>query len=300
MRAGSSRTRLAVIGWPIGHSRSPAIHTAALRAAGPQFAGWTYEALAVAPDELAEFLQAVRRPPWRGFNVTIPHKEAVYRAVEALDPVAARCGAVNTVVVTAEGRLEGYNTDVAGVLAALGELGWSLADRCAAGGALAAVLGAGGAAAAAVVAMAEAGVGEVAVVARRPEQAAVLVERTAVTGRVLALGTAPARRVLGEAAILVNATPVGMGTAPGTPAWDAATSAIGEWLPNRLAPGARALDLVYGARPTPFEAVAARRGAAAADGLAVLVHQAASAFSLWTGRRACISAMRCAATPETT
>jgi len=255
-----------VIGSPVRHSLSPAIHNAAFAAAGLD---WAYLAFEVAADGVGAALGGAKAAGMGGLSVTMPLKEPVAAAVDHLTPVAARLGAVNTVIVGDDG-LTGDNTDGQGFVDALAP--WSPAGRrCV-------VLGAGGAARAVVLALAGAGAADVAVVARSPERAA----------RVTALGgRAGGWHDLERAELVVNATPVGM---DGTAA--AGQLAVDEGL---LAPGQVVVDLVYHPPRTPLLAAAARRGATPVDGVGMLVHQAGHAFRAWTGVGPPLAAMEAAA-----
>jgi shikimate dehydrogenase len=266
MAAEPGRRRAAVIGHPVAHSRSPAMHTAAYRALGLD---WHYIAIDVEPGDLAAFAAGLDPGGFAGVNVTIPHKQAVLELCDEVSDEARRAGSVNTVLVD-EGRLRGETTDGAGLL-------WALAGL---EPAEALVLGAGGAARAAVTALADAG-WQVAVSARRPEAAAELG---------VAVEPWPPRRA---ARLVVNATPVGQretGTVPG----QAGTVPIPlELITTEVV----VCDLAYrgDATPTPLVRAAAARGARAVDGLDVLVGQGIAAFELFTGVPAPVDVMRAAA-----
>jgi shikimate dehydrogenase len=174
-------TRLGVLGWPVAHSRSPAMQRAALRAAGLD--GWDYQLLPVPPELFEETVRALPGAGFLGANVTIPHKEAALAVADSATPLARTIGAANTLTFTAEG-IEADNTDAPGLLAAIGEPPRS-----------ALVLGAGGSARAAVHALAGTGC-EVLVLARTPSRAEVLP------------ATVVDRPVAAQA--LVNCTPVGL------------------------------------------------------------------------------------------
>lgn len=235
--------RLCLLGDPVAHSRSPAIHAAALAAVG--IAG-SYEARRVDGAGLAAAIAELRAGSLDGANVTMPHKTPAHRACEALDDDAARAGAVNTLAVR-DGRLQGWNTDVAGMRDLLAALP----------SAPVLVLGAGGAAAAAIVAAS----GSVRVSARSPQRTAALAGVT---------GAEP--HPWGEpwpGAVVVNATPLGM---------------HGEDLPSGVLRGAAGLlDLAYGPQETPAVRRARADGLPCADGVEALVAQAAVSFTLWTG-----------------
>ncbi len=253
--------RAGVIGHPIAHSRSPAMHAAAYAELGMD---WEYVAVDVPPASLAEFVEGMPVAGFAWVNVTIPHKQAVIPLCSEIGPEADAAGSVNTLLVR-EGRVHGESTDGRGLLWALGETE--------PGDAL--VLGAGGAARAAVAALRRAG-WRVAVSARRPEAAAELGE---------AVPWPPAR----AAALVVNATPLGQRatSVPGT----GVASPIDTSL---LGSGMTVVDLAYrgdGAE-TPLCAAARERGARVVDGLEVLIGQGIFAFELLTGRPAPVEAMR--------
>ena len=264
--AADPRRRAAVIGHPVGHSRSPAMHTAAYRALGLD---WEYTAIEVEPASLPAFVAGLDAGGYAGVNVTIPHKQAVFELCDEVSEEARRAGSVNTVLVR-DGGLRGETTDGFGLLWALGDV--EPADAL--------VLGAGGAARAAVTALAHAG-WQVAVSARRPEAADAL--------GVAAQRWPPAR----GAKLLVNATPVGQETA-GTVPGGSGTVPISVEL---ITPGTIVCDLAYrgDGTPTPLIEAAAARGARAVDGLDVLVGQGIAAFELLTGVPAPVDVMRAAA-----
>lgn len=268
-----------VIGDPIAHSRSPAMHNAAFQALGLPFA---YCAFRVAPADVGAAVAAVRALGLAGLNVTIPHKQAVIPYLDRLSENARLAAAVNT-IVNRDGTLAGDNTDITGLARALREAG--LSRRVA----HAVVLGAGGAARAAVVALGRRS-GRVVVAARRPDRARELVESLApalpatleaVALADLAPGRAGVRAHLAPARVVVNATPVGMRGERFLPLDYAATP-----------PRCLFYDLVYTQPRTPFLAGAARLGRPHANGLGMLLHQGAAAFEQWTGVAAPVEAMR--------
>jgi shikimate dehydrogenase len=286
------RTRVAaVIGAPVRHSLSPAIHNAAFRALGLD---WLFAAFEVPAGRGAAAVAAVRDLGLEGLSVTMPHKADVAGAVDRLSSAAEALGAVNTVVRRPDGKLVGENTDGAGFLDALhADEGFDPAGR------RVLVVGAGGAARAVVRAVAEAGAAEVVVVNRtraRAEQCAAL---AGPVGRVGVAGEA------GEADLVVNATPVGMAGAGGAGgaagAGGAGDAVPGEALPldpTHLGAGQLVVDLVYHPAITPLVEAARARGAAAANGLGMLIHQAAHAFRLWTGEDPPLEVMSAAALAE--
>ena len=246
-----------VIGDPIAHSLSPAIHQHWLERAELTA---DYRAFHVEQADLARYLTSRRDDPdWRGCNVTLPHKVAVLELVDDADAVRASVGAANTVVRRADGALFATNTDPGGFWAPVAEM--DLAGRPVA------VLGGGGAARAVLWALAQVGVGEVTVLNRNVLKASALLARLGLKGRALPLD-AP----LPPAALLVNATALGMrGQAP---------------LPIDLSPlpdDSVVYDLVYAPLETPLLAQARARGLATVDGLEMLIAQAALAFELLFG-----------------
>lgn len=269
----TSSELLAVIGDPVAHSLSPRLQTAAIASAG---LGVRYVAMRVPAERLAGFVANARMGELRGFNVTIPHKEAVVSLLDALERPAAELGAVNT-VVRAGSRLVGHNTDVLGFRRALERVSAARPRR-------ALVLGAGGAARAAAYALRELG-SEVAISARRPDQADRL------SRVVQGVQTVPwdSRSVCAEGCdLIVNATPLGMSHL-------ADESPLSQW-PRARDVGV-AFDLVYG-HDTPFLRGAVMAGWTRVDGLEMLVQQGAEAFRLWFGLEADLDAMRCACTEE--
>jgi shikimate dehydrogenase len=269
-------TRLAgVLGWPLEHTRSPALHQAAYASLALDA---IYLPLPVAPEGVADAVKGAAAMGFMGLNVTVPHKEAVVPLCDVLDPVAERAGAVNTILF-AQGRRVGHNTDVGGLADSLGELP-SLPLEA---GGLAVVLGAGGAARAAVLALSGLGL-SCAVVARTPDKARPLL---ALGAREVAPFTAQAmEKVFAQAMVLLDATSIGLDPR--------AEAELGVRLPIDALP-ARALvvSLVYHREPSLLREARAR-GLAVLDGKGMLVHQAARAFTLMTGLPAPLSAMRAA------
>ena len=265
-------TLAGVLGFPVAHSRSPAMHNAAFRELGLD---WRYLPLPVAPPLFDAVVRALPGSGFAGANVTVPHKLAAHALSDELSDAAAAIGAVNTLSFR-NGAIAGDNTDGAGLLDAIGE---PVAGR------RAVVLGAGGAGRAAVWALREAGA-EVAVWNRTSERAAALAEE---------LEVEHVRQPAG-AEVLVNATSVGLehGRRRGE-------SGGGEeavlWA-LRLEggdPPPLVVDLVYGEGPTALAAWAERGGARVVDGLEVLVRQGARSLALWTGAEPPVEAMRAAA-----
>lgn len=253
-----------VIGDPISHSKSPLIHGFWLGRLGIEA---EYRTCHVRPDELADYF-AVRRldPAWRGCNVTIPHKEMVARLVDRIDPCAAAVGAVNTVVRQSGGALVGYNTDVDGIAEAIGGI--------VAAGRNAVVLGAGGAARAAFASLAGMEFGEIRVLARSPDKARAASAGCGLAARVLPFEAGG--EALDGASLVINATQLGMTGQTGMP------GSILDGL-ARLASDALVFDMVYVPLDTALLATARRCGLRTADGLVMLIGQAATAFERFFG-----------------
>jgi shikimate dehydrogenase len=268
----TAATRVAgVIGSPVRHSLSPALHNAAFSASG---APWVYVAFEVPPGEAHRALDAMRVLGIGGLSVTMPHKEQVAVAVDELDPAAAALRSVNTVVAQSDGRLVGHSTDGAGFVASLRESGVDPAGR------RVVVIGAGAAGRAVVDALARAGAGAVEVVNRsrsRAEEAAQLAG---------AVGGVVEPTAVADADIVVNATSVGMGS-------DALAVD-----PALLHAGQVVADLVYHPLETALLRAARLAGATTVDGLGMLVHQAALQQQLWLGALPDTAVMRGAALRE--
>lgn len=261
--------RLAVLGQPIAHSRSPAMHNAALAALG--MAGeWSYEAIEVAPDRFEARVKAMPGEGFAGANVTVPHKGAALTVADELSETAREIGAANTLVY-GEGEIRADNTDAGGFLGAL---------PASPAGKRALVLGAGGAARAVVWALLREGA-EVEVWNRTEIRSRNLCEE---------LGGHPVERPDPAAyELIVNTTAVGLSGEDPFAELPLAADGFG--------PGQTAVDLVYGARPSPLLAAAAAAGATVVDGIEVLVQQGALSFEIWTGREPPLDAMRAAARP---
>ena len=252
-----------VMGWPVGHSRSPVLHNFWLARAGIDGA---YIPMAVPPDRLGEALRSLPALGFAGTNVTIPHKEAAFAAVDEADGIARRIGAVNTVVVRGDGALSGSNTDAFGFVEALrSRLGtWSGT------GIAAAVLGAGGAARAIVAALQDEGAGEIRLVNRTRGRADALCESFGAP--LVAIDWDEREGALEGAALVVNTTSLGM--AGGAPL---------ELRLDGLPAEAVVNDIVYTPLETPLLAAARARGCRAVDGLEMLLHQARPGFAAWYG-----------------
>lgn len=251
-----------VVGWPIGHSRSPRLHGHWLRRYGID--GY-YIPIALPPERFAAGLRALPGLGFRGVNVTIPNKEAALALADIVSPRAAAVGAANTLSFV-DGAIHADNTDGYGFVANLRQQApaWSAA----AGPAL--VLGAGGSARAVVQSLLAEGVSEVRIANRTHSRADGLAAHFGACSR--AVAWEDAGRAAADAATIVNTTSLGM-------------AGSGE-LPLALAGvrGALVADLVYGSVPTPFIAEARARGLVAVDGLGMLLHQAVPGFERWFGR----------------
>ncbi len=259
--------KLCLLGYPLEHSLSPAIHNAAFREAGLE--DWQYELLPAPPEALPAALQRLREADCLGGNVTLPHKETVIPYLDGLTPAAQAIGAVNTLFKAGEALL-GDNTDAAGFWQDLQRVFGSLP----AGEAL--VLGAGGAARAVVYALMRRG-WQVTVAARRGEQAASLARTARAWGEAaphaLPLEEVGAWHPRGES-LIVNCTPAGMHPHPETSPWPPKTP-----FPRR----ARLYDLVYNPARTALVRRAQAAGLPAATGYGMLLAQAALAFHRWKG-----------------
>ncbi len=263
----TGKTRLAgIMGWPIDHSRSPALHNFWLDAHGID---GVYVPMAVSPERLAQALRALPALGFRGCNLTLPHKQAALSIVDRIDPLARRIGAVNTIVVAEDGSLEGSNTDVYGFRESLRD---AVPDWDPASGA-AVVLGAGGAARGVVAALTEAGVGEIRLVNRTPAHAEQLADDLAAgPSRVSVCPWMRRAAVLEGAGLLVNTTSLGMTGQP-----DLEIDLAG--LPG----SAVVADIVYVPLETSLLEAARRAGNRTVDGLGMLLHQGRPGFEAWFG-----------------
>ena len=260
-----------VIGDPITHTRSPLIHGFWLDRLG--LAG-EYRAQHVLPGTIPAYLDARRGDQnWRGCNVTIPHKEAIVPLLDSVEPGAARIGAVNTVVRQADGTLHGINTDIDGIAEAVGAEDAAARDLS---GRRVVVLGAGGAARAAFAFLASSGCGQVFVLARNPDKARAAAGDCGLDASHIAF--APGSGAFGDAALVINATQLGMAGQTPLPAF------VLEEL-RGAAPDALVFDMVYVPLQTALLEAAQGYGLATADGLQMLVGQAASAFERFFGAK---------------
>jgi shikimate dehydrogenase len=270
-----------ILGWPVEHSRSPAMQNAAFRARGLDA---NYVCFSVHPDDVGDAVRGLKALGVRGANVTVPHKEAVMRWLDDVTPEARAIGAVNTIVREID-RLVGYNTDAGGLTRSLDEADVELEN------ARAVVLGAGGAARATIVGLAARGVRNIVVAARRPEQAALLTKELApVCGAsqldVSDLSREALAKHFRDATLLVQTTSATL--AGSRDATDFAAQLALDALPG----DATVVDLVYKPRETTVLARAKERGLKTVDGLGMLLHQGALAFELWTHMPAPVELMR--------
>jgi shikimate dehydrogenase len=279
--------RLAVLGHPVAHSRSPAMQNAALAALGLG-EEWTYEAIDVVPEEFAARVRAMPAEGFVGANVTVPHKLAALAVADIASEMAGEIGAANTLIFRARG-IEAHNTDAGGLIASLPKPPQ---------GQRALVLGAGGAARAAIWALGVAGA-SVEIwnrtaaraetirleVTQRARELQIQFELTTIHGEAPEVASAEIDQ--GNYELIVNTTAVGL---RGEDPFD--------HLPLRrdgFGPGQVVVDMVYGDTPSPLLAAAAGAGAATVDGIEVLVQQGAISLQVWTDREPPIDVMRAAA-----
>ncbi len=270
----------AVIGDPIQHSLSPAIHNHWLKDAGINA---IYAALRVQGENPEALIRALPQIGISGCNVTIPHKEAALRAADVKDPLALRIGAANTLRFN-DGKIEAFNTDAAGFSLALD----SATPDWRHGGGKACLLGAGGSARAVVAALDMAGFDEIAVANRTLARITPLAE-CASKAKVTAYEWADRAKAASGARLIVNATSLGLNEKDplDAPVENAGANAI-------------AFDLVYKPLHTHFLRSAEMKGLRAVDGLGMLVHQAAAAFEIWFGKKPDAEAGRIAALAQLT
>jgi shikimate dehydrogenase len=260
----TGKARIAgVMGWPVGHSRSPRLHGFWLRRYGIDGA---YIPMAVRPEHAAEAMRALPKLGFAGCNVTVPHKETALAVADSVDAFARRIGAVNTLVVGADGSIAGSNTDAPGFLANLMQEAPTWQPKRAA----AVVLGAGGAGRAVAAALVDAGAPEVRVVNRNVARAETLA--CDIGGPITVMGWNDRAAALRDAGLLVNTTVLGM---TGQAALDLAL--------DMLPTGALVNDIVYAPLETELLRRAKARGNLVVDGLGMLLHQARPGFKAWFG-----------------
>lgn len=272
--------QLGIVGHPVAHSKSPAMHEAAGRAIGLPVA---YARFDVLPELVGDAVRGVRALGIAGVNVTVPHKQAVMPFLDAIDDDAKLIGAVNTIVRSGS-VLRGHNTDAPGLVRSLEEASIPLH------GAQVTVLGAGGAARAAIVGLARAGAASVSVVARRVDAAKALATELArdLPCPVVAVDASAIASALRTTTLLVQSTSATLDGSADAAAFAAA-------LPLEAMPaGAAVVDLVYKPLETTVLAKARAAGLVCVDGLGMLLHQGAIAFELFTGEKPPVEVMRSA------
>ncbi len=279
---------LGVIGCPIEHSLSPVLHNAALVSRGMTLGHsaleYVYVPLKVEPRDLAAALLGMAALGWRGFNVTIPHKQAVIPYLPQVSPLARAVGAVNT-VWRQDDVWMGTNTDVQGFLTPLLAYGidWHSIDAC--------ILGGGGASRAVIAACAQLGCRSIHVIGRDFSKLKLLQQSLLNTELKLAIQIHDWQSIgelLPNTGLLVNTTPVGMHPQVHESPLDANAITL-------LSPEAVVYDLIYTPRPTALLTLAQKHGCKVLDGLEMLIYQGAAAFEIWVGEAPCISTMRQAA-----
>ena len=265
---GGIAPQVALFGYPLGHSLSPAMHHAAAAALGLPL---EYRLWPLAAEALPDAVQIVRGPGWLGANITLPYKREALVLADDASPLARRIGAANT-LYKRDRALLAENTDAPALLRCLAaQLDFQPAHE------RVVLLGAGGAARAAAFALADAGVASLGIWNRSPDRATALASEVGASlapglARPASLDDAALRAALRQATLLLNATSVGL---------DGDSSPLADLA---LPAGARVYDLVYGPDGTPLVRQARALGLRAADGLEMLVYQAAAAFALWTLR----------------
>lgn len=257
-----------IIGWPVEHSLSPAMHNAAFDALG---LNWLYAAFPVDPDRVGDALRGLAAAGCAGLNVTIPHKQAVIEHCSHVSGAVAAIGAANTLVPDGEGGFRADNTDAAGFLRALDAAAQPNLD-----GMQALVIGAGGAARAVAWALRSRGA-RILASNRTTEKAAAL-------GPTVPFGRATLDEACASVDLVVNCTSLGL---------DGSGDSVPADLPvDGIEQGKIVADIVYRPGGTAWLAEAERRGARCIDGLGMLLHQGADAFAQWTGREPPVDVMR--------
>ena len=256
--------QLFVIGDPVAHSLSPLLHQAMIDQTGTAY---RYDVRTIRPEELPAFVRWAKDGGCAGFNVTMPHKEAILPLLDEVDTTAASCGAVNTVCIR-EGRAIGHNTDGTGFLDSLAGQGFYPQGRTVL------LLGAGGAAKAVGHALATAGAGRIIVCARRLERAAALAAQLPGCGEGIVLAQDAIQQAAAACDLLVNATPLGMAGSPAFARLD---------FLQAMPPHAVVYDMVYHPRRTALLEAAARQGLRTVGGIDLLIRQAVRAFTFFTG-----------------
>lgn len=270
---------LGVIGHPVEHSLSPVMHNAAIASLNLDY---VYLPLPIKPSDLEVALAGFAAIDLVGFNVTIPHKQAIVPLLSAVSPLAQEVGAVNTIYRTDTGSFAGTNTDIAGFIAPLADdkRDWSQT--------VAIILGNGGAARAIVAGCAKLGCTSIHIVGRHQQKLNAFQQSwgnspLAANLHVHLWEELPV--LLPQADLLVNTTPIGMFPHIDQSPLDAALIA-------KLPQGTIAYDLIYNPRPTQFLQLAQAQGAMIIDGLEMLVQQGAVALQIWLQQPAPVEVMR--------
>lgn len=269
------KQQIALFGYPLSHSISPAFQQAAFDSLSIDAC---YSARPTPPEGLAAEVEKLRAGDHLGANVTIPHKERIRACLDRLDPWAESVGAVNT-IVKEDGRLVGHNTDGYGFLRSLEERGGFSPE-----GKSVLLLGAGGAARAAVFALAERGAGRVLIANRTVERGDALAAD--VRSHSLDVDSIPmqeARDAAGRVDLIVNATSMGMEPGP--------NAGLSPLESRDISPRALVYDMVYTPQQTPLMEAARQAGADVVGGLWMLIYQGAAAFEMWTFREAPVDLM---------
>ena len=261
-----------LLGNPVRHSLSPAMHNAALQALQ---LNWSYLALPCASENLKEVLQGLRAVNCRGLNVTIPHKQDVAELCQELSPLAKRLGAVNTLIPLDSGGWHGTNTDVEGFLTPLGEQ--SSWQNC-----HGAIIGCGGSARAIAAGLQSLRLASITVIGRRQEALDAFIadlQRNDAPLTACLQSSPNIASLMKRADLVVNTTPVGMAQHG-----DAQAFPLGEAIWSHLQESAMLYDLVYTPRPTAWLRWGQSRGHRCIDGLEMLVQQGAASLRLWSDR----------------
>jgi shikimate dehydrogenase len=266
---------LGVIGDPVEHSLSPVMHNAAIASMGLDY---IYLAFPIKAEDLKTALAGFSAIALRGFNVTIPHKQAILPLLTEISPIAQKVGAANTIYPTASG-WGGTNTDVLGFIAPLQPLkrNWQNISPL--------VLGNGGAARGVIVGLAELGCKNIKVIGRNREKLLEFKESLSLESEINIYTWEELGELISTTELLINTTPLGM-----YPLTEA--TPVEEELMKKLQPGAIAYDLIYTPTPTKFLKLAQQQGAIAIDGLEMLVQQGAEALKLWVGENPPVEIMR--------
>ena len=261
-----------LLGNPVRHSLSPAMHNAGLQALQ---LNWSYLALPCASENLKEVLQGLRAVNCRGLNVTIPHKQNVAELCQELSPLAKRLGAVNTLIPLDSGGWRGTNTDVEGFLTPLGEQ--SSWQNC-----HGAIIGCGGSARAIAAGLQSLRLASITVIGRRQEALDAFIadlQRNDAPLTACLQSSPDLASLMKRADLVVNTTPVGMAQHG-----DAQAFPLGEAIWSHLQESAMLYDLVYTPRPTAWLRWGQSRGHRCIDGLEMLVQQGAASLRLWSDR----------------